>query len=498
MLKTREEILEKVTREAERIIVVDQKGIISDEEAEEILNSIAEYLSGFNEKAVYISKDVIKNDLVELISIRKVNINSYWQKDRPITTPMKGILNTIKQKYELSFSIEEALNYLSRAYPVVGNYVFYICPLRVFDNIAVNDADSGSCFRYYKANYRHYDFLLSINEIGDAEAKYLLIDNGNKLARAWLIANSNVAVIFNVYSDIMTLDSIKYPSARAMAIYRDWNGVKFNYDRSACFPIYTNSGLLIIYNREKIANSRIALSKISDVRGKCTDCGEPIEIGNATSDNGHILCSYCNDRDIYRCTNCGEEINEEDVHWYNDEPYCEECFYDFAFYCYHCGEATHRDDGYVGVNDRLYCEYCFDRFYTYCDKCGEPELIDNAIMVNDEVYCSYCTDRYLTECSECGTYILNEDAIEINGSYYCQKCVENNFRECEVCGKYTHKDEIQEIGDKILCEDCARDYDVCAKCGKAFHVNEMDYYEDTGYLCKACDKQIDLITEEVA
>lgn len=443
-------------------------------DADLVASIVAGAFSGYWNRAT--NKGIIefedaKQLFLKHVEERGIDISRYWNNGKPVTNAIKGIINRMIEHYKLTgkIDISRVMSEVRAQYIVGNNAALYVLPPSIIDDISVND--SRSCFKKNGCNRSHYRFLQSINEITqDSKFNYLLLDTGNEIARMLCIHNQDIAMIFNIYSDFFTkLAQVQHTIAGAIEIYKGWRLSRYKII-PAHMPIYLNDGeVLVCYNAERVANATIAREKLLlYTKGMCNECGDEIcfidAVSRTVDHRGFVLCVDCDENgNRITCAGCGGDIDEEDVYWYADEPYCEYCFYDFAFYCEYCGEAARLEYAYRGADDCLYCERCFRELFVECADC---ETVIRRSNHNDY-------------------YIVDSEVL-------CPSCFRNSYFICSGCGEYIFLDDRVEIGDNSFCPDCAEHRAQCKECKRVYRKDEMRYYEDTGWLCRECDRQIEI------
>lgn len=156
----------------------------------------------------------------------------------------------------------------------------------------------------------------------------------------------------------------------------------------------------------------------------CFDCGEEIQIDEATLIGGEYFCSDCEDS-YTECRECGHPHLEDDMHY----DRCQE--------------------NYV-------CNTCYDDCYYYtCEDCGEITEIVVSVDNGNILVCEDCGDSNYYRCDDCGNYYTSEyTRTDSNGTCICDDCFGDDYYYCYDCDEIIHTDDTYFYDDEPHCRYC--------------------------------------------
>ncbi len=119
------------------------------------------------------------------------------------------------------------------------------------------------------------------------------------------------------------------------------------------------------------------------------------------------------------------------------------------------------------------------------------QVMDNSSNNNSEIY----RDRFTNidkECSNCHVLTDIDDLTPWNKTQnlICKECIKvENLVVCDHCGVASDKANIETITvdgtDMNICSKCMDEYSVCEECGEYFHMDDLEYINDSFY-CYNC------------
>lgn len=242
--------------------------------------------------------------------------------------------------------------------------------------------DTRSC--YWRDHSAAKDIIMDNN----AGAVRFFDENGNGIARAWIVPNTPREGTFIIFNGYGFKPNATLVIARTLAIYfgvsykkialsnngSDTNTVYINGDKGLDEENghgSTGEGIgYLIGSQDKIDSIARYDLNWEDNSHTCYDCGCSIDEYDMYTDDWHEYCDQCYWERYATCDNCGETIDRDYAQYHDGESYCEHCFSRNFSACDNCGEMHHNDDmHYVDGEEVNVCERCYDHRVRTCEIC---------------------------------------------------------------------------------------------------------------------------------
>ena len=431
----------------ERKAIVEVKSfLIYDWNLRDFLRNISiEYLDimkdSFKGEEVNIYSQMSKliDKMTSIYETRPRDFISYYDKGKPITNYVKGLLNQAVSQLNYpklgNNQISKLLNNVRSWYSKDGILEVILKHPEFFNDDEYQDynwGDNRSCFRSGGCNRGNYYWIKNHSEFFRLVLFIFKDENGSiSRGRCWGLFVPNVdtpkfVLLLNFYSYGFNIQDNcwRLPIAKAIEEIYNWKNavVSRRLASNIYIPFYRNSYSFLVY-RKGLSEEEILGLYERYCYGECSECNGVFHFRHLDyDDNGDIVCEDCrNDGDNYvYCARCDERIHIDDAYYSDitEEHYCEYCYHELFTSCGCCGCELYLDDGdtiYLEDVKEYICRYCFDNGeYGYCDECGGAFTE----LSLHPVYKIYLPDFSVTEtavCRDCfDTYRTHGEYIEIN------------------------------------------------------------------------------------